>query len=432
MHVKEHIGFAGLRKILSERFAQCADSRTRQGEYTLHDCLMSAFTMMYFQDSSLLEFQRRLQEACHRNNLQTLFGVSRIPLDSQLRDLIDACAPRYIERVFDDFFTQLQRSKQMEAFQVLDGYYHVVPDGTQYFSSDKIHCPQCLHTTSADGHVRYHHHILQAAIVRHGIKQVIPLAPEPIQNGDGQDKQDCETNAGKRALKKIRQDHPKLRIIVGGDDLFSKQPFVSALKDAWMSFVLVAKPSDHKVLFEWVEEIRKMGALESMTFTDLDKVEHRYEWVNGVPINGEPKSDLVGFLEYHQMVNGKTTYHNSWVTDHTVTRNNVVELARIGRTRWKIENETFNTLKNQGYHIEHNFGHGQKNLSYNFFLLNLLAFFFHEILALSDRLYQRARAKFSARREYWNQLRCSIRILVFENWEQLLWLIIDPENHRPP
>jgi hypothetical protein len=96
----------------------------------------------------------------------------------------------------------------------------------------------------------------------------------------------------------------------------------------------------------------------------------------------------------------KVTYQNSWVTDITISEHNVVDLVKGGRARWKIENETFNTLKSQGYHIEHNYGHGRQNLSLNFFLLNLLAFFMHEIFQLTDRLYQACRRKASARKAF--------------------------------
>lgn len=432
MHVKKHIGFSGLRKTLSERFAQCADRR-RNPQYSLHDCLMSAFAMMFFQDPSLRQFQQRLQDAIHKNNLSTLFTVSDIPGDSQLRESIDACDSKSVEEVFSDYFTLLQRGKQLDSFKVLDGYHLIPIDGTQYFSSEKINCPQCLRKKASKNKERYYHMILQAAVVCPGKRQVVPLAPEPVQNSDGNKKQDCELNAGKRILSKIRQAHPKLRIIIGGDGLYSKQPFIEQLKANRMSFVLVAKPDDHKTLFQWVDEFRQMKETRVLTLTDSKNRIHRYEWAKAVPINGNPKSELVDFFDYRLIVDGKTNYHNSWVTDIDVTENNVVELVKIGRARWKIENETFNTLKNQGYHLEHNFGHGRQNLSYNLFLLNLLAFFVHQILELSDRLYQRCRTeKFTSRREFWNQLRCTIRIFVFDHWEQLLWLILDPEHNRPP
>ena len=95
-------------------------------------------------------------------------------------------------------------------------------------------------------------------------------------------------------------------------------------------------------------------------------------------------------------------------------------IVRAARSRWKIENEGFNTLKNHGYHLEHNFGHGNQNLAEAFFVLNLLAFFAHQIFELVDRLYQQARAGFSARREFCNAIRGAFALLLFESWDQVL------------
>ena len=170
-----------------------------------------------------------------------------------------------------------------------------------------------------------------------------------------------------------------------------------------------------------------------MTVTDKKGREHKYRWVNDVPLNGSKDADQVNFLEYRIITNGKITYRNSWVTDITIDEKNIVTLANAGRARWKIENETFNTLKNQGYHLEHNFGHGQNNLSMIFFMINLLAFYVHQILDLTDPLYQKVRyTKFSSRKEFWNQLRCTIRILIFPHWQSLLQFIWDPEKGIPP
>jgi len=433
LHVKKHLGFAALRKIISERLRQTEDGR-QQGKvyYPLHDCAMSAFAMMFFQDPSVLEFQRRMQESINSNNLKTMFNVESIPKDTQLRDVLDQCPLDPLDKVFADFFYHLQRSKQLEAYQFINGMYLMPVDGSQYFSSEKISCPSCLTTTSKKGVVRYHHSILQAVIVHPDNKRVIPLAPEAIQNTDGTEKQDCEINAGKRLIKKIRTTHPKLKIIVGGDDLFSNQPFIDELKVAGMSFILVAKPSSHKILFEWFTELKQLQAASRLQFTDFRGRQHLYEWINEIPLNGTKDADQVNFFHYQLIDKGNITYRNSWVTDIVIDENNVTQLVKGGRARWKVENEGFNTLKNQGYHIEHNFGHGQKNLSMIFFLLNLLAFFVHQIFELTDLHYQKCRAKFSARKEFWNQLRCTIRILLFKSWQELLAFIICPPQSRAP
>ena len=432
MHVKKHLGFSGLRKTIFKRLLQIEDFRKGEVDYTLYDCFMSAFAMMFFQDPSLLQFQKRIQTSINRNNLKTVFNVSAIPKDTQLRDVLDESPTFELEKIFSDFLAHLQRGKHLELYQFLDGYYLMPTDGSEYFSSEKISCPSCLTKESKKGKVRYHHQILQSVIVHPDCKQVLPLAPEPIQNTDGTDKQDCEINDSKRLIKKIRKRHPKLKLVFVGDDLYSNQPFIDELKTVNMAFILVAKPSNHKILYEWFTELKNMGATKHMEFTDFKGRRHLYEWINDIPLNGTKDAENVNYFEYSLIVKGKVTYHNSWVTGFNVTKDNVVALVKGGRARWKIENEGFNTLKNQGYHIEHNFGHGQKNLCTIFFLLNLLAFFMHQILELTDLLYQKCRSGFSSRKEFWNQLRCTFRFMLFINWESMLKQIIGLPDAMPP
>lgn len=407
---------------------------TRQAskvEYSLHDCFQSTLAMMFFQDPSVNAFQKRLQEIQQINNLKTLFNVSAIPKSTQLRAALDDVDSIEIESLFSDFFRPVQRGKQLDLLEFMKDTYLIPIDGTQYFSSDKISCDCCL-TKTSNKTTTYYHQVVAATIVCPGIKQVIPLAPEPIRNIDGTTKQDCETNAGKRLISKIRATHPKLKIIISGDGLYSKQPFIDELKQNRMSFILVAKPSDHTFLYQWFTDFHKMGETQQIEITDKKGRRHLYEWVNDIPLNGSRDADNVNYFEYTILKGKKATYHNSWVTDITITEDNIIQLVKGGRARWKIENEAFNTLKNQGYHLEHNFGHGAKHLSYNLLLFNFLAFYMHQIFELTDRLYQTCRSKFTSRKEYWNQLRATIRILIFPSFESLLEFIIDPAKGIPP
>ena len=102
------------------------------------------------------------------------------------------------------------------------------------------------------------------------------------------------------------------------------------------------------------------------------------------------------------------------------------------RARWKIENEGFNTLKNQGYHLKHNFGHGDRHLSEALFVLNLLAFFMHQIFELVDGLYQRVRTFFSSRRAFWDEARSAFRLFLFTSWDQVLVRMNSPPEQLPP
>lgn len=429
MHTKKHLSFNALRKMLSRRFLEIPDFRQEgKVEHGVHDVLMSGFAMMFYQDSSLLQFQQRLQEAIHKNNLQTLFQVESIPKDSQMREVIDEVESQELEPLFEDFFRPLQRGKHLEGYRVLRDFHVISVDGSGYFSSDKIHCSGCLKRETKKGKIGYEHKIVQAALMHPDKRQVFPLAPEEVKNTDGQDKQDCEVEAGKRLVRKIRRPHGKLKIIIVGDSLYSKQPFMEELAEERMRYVLVVKEEDHKLLMEWVNEQRQLKEVSRLEVKDKKGRLHIYEWINEVPLNGNKNTLWVNYFEYWLVVGGKVTYHNSWVTDFSLSEGNVAKLVRIGRCRWKIENETFNTLKNQGYHIEHNFGHGEKHLSINFLLLNLLAFFMHQIFELTDSLYQECRRAFGSRRNLWDHLRSSIHILIFPDWETLLRRLLRPSD----
>lgn len=429
MHIKKHLSFSSLRKMLSARIESISDCRHAcKIKHSIHDVFMSGYAMMYFQDPSILQFQQRLEEEIHKNNLRTLFQVQSIPKDSQMKDVIDEVDSAELEAIFEDWFRALQRGKHLETYSYLGGHYLISIDGSGYFSSEKICCPGCLRKESKSGKIRYEHQIVQAALMHPELRQVIPLAPESVKNTDGNKKQDCEIEAGKRLIKKISETHPKLKIIIVADSLHSKQPFIEEVKAAGMKYILAAKPDDHKMLMEWINEQRQLKEISRMETKDLKGRLHVYEWINEVPLNGNKETILTNYFEYWLIDKNKVTYHNSWVTDIQISRDNVKDLVRGGRCRWKIENEVFNTLKNQGYYIEHNYGHGKKNLSMNFFMLNLLAFFMHQIFELTDSVYQECRKKIGSKRALWECLRGILRVIIFPDWETLLLRFLKPSE----
>ena len=192
VHTKKHLGFSALRKALSELFENIDDSRQAgKIDYTLHDCLMSALAMMFFQDPSVLSFQRRMQDNMQSSNLKTMFGVNTVPSDSSLRQSIDAVPTEATHSAFSILFQRLQRGKQLLPYRLESGHYLIALDGSQYFSSEKINCPGCLTYKGAKGSLRYSHQILQPVMLHPHMRQVLPLAPEPVANTDGHTKQDC-------------------------------------------------------------------------------------------------------------------------------------------------------------------------------------------------------------------------------------------------
>ena len=93
---------------------------------------------------------------------------------------------------------------------------------------------------------------------------------------------------------------------------------------------------------------------------------------------------------------------------------------RGGRARWKIENETFNTLKNQGYQFEHNFGHGEKYLHTVFAYLMMLAFLIDQVQEATCGLFKAALEKMGTRRALWEKMRNFFFSYQINTWTDLL------------
>ncbi|MDQ7048294.1 MAG: hypothetical protein Q9M92_01640 [Enterobacterales bacterium] len=206
----------------------------------------------------------------------------------------------------------------------------------------------------------------------------------------------------------------------------SHQPLIEKVLDNNMHYIFVCKPGDHQYLFEWLNDFPELPCLE---IKDTKGRTHQYRWKNKVPLHGQEDAVEVNYFEY-KIINekGKETSTNSWVTDVKINKKNIIKMAKAGRCRWKIENECFNTLKNQGYCIEHNYGHGKHYLNYNLYLITLLAFYFHQIFELTDKVYQGCRKKFGSKRHLWEKLRGAIYFFIFSSWETLLTYLLEEQE----
>jgi len=214
-------------------------------------------------------------------------------------------------------------------------------------------------------------------------------------------------------LEKLRTDHPNLPLIITEDALSPNAPHISELKRHNLRFILGVKETDHKFLFSSVEKKKLAG--KTTTFEiEKEGVIHRFHYVNKVPLNKTNQDLMVNFLEYWEIKDGQKKYF-SWVTDIKITRTNAYCLMKGGRACWKIENETFNTLKNQGYKLEHNFGHGYKNLSVNFALLMTLAFLIDQAQEIGCHLFQAVLKKKGRRIQLWNSIKAYFHTLFFDS-----------------
>ena len=412
---RQSLSLPGLLNNTRQLFEKIPDSQSR-GSIPLADHLMSGLAIFGLKYPSLLQFDQERNEDITRSNLNSLYGIPKAPCDTYLRERLDEVDPKCLRKNYTHLLQLLQRGKGLEGFAYLDDHYLLSIDGTGYFSSEDIHCDQCCEKHHRSGRVSYYHQLLGAVLVNPDFKEVFPLAPEPILKQDGASKNDCERNAAKRLLKDTRREHPHMKFIVIEDALASNGPHIKCLEELGYRYLLGVKQADHKFLFDWVDHT---DSTVSHEYLDEKGVLHRFRYLNQAPLNDHNFELEINFLEYWEIKpNGKTT-HFSWVSDILITVDNLMPLMRAGRARWKIENETFNTLKNQGYHFEHNFGHGHHHLSTVMVHLMMLAFLIDQIQQRCCGLFNRALDQAKTKTRFWSKIRNLFQSFLIPHWEAM-------------
>ena len=425
--MRNHLNADALYSRIRADFDKVSDHRAANAQISLSDALMSGLAMFCLKDPSLLAFERRREE--EPDSLHKVFGMQDIPCDSQMRTILDPVSVRDIRRPFKSVFAQLQRGKALEKMAFLDGHYLMALDGTGVYTSAKISSPYCQSKRKRNGKVEYYQLMLAGAFVHPDYSEVIPTCPEMIVKQDGSTKNDCERNAAKRYLADFRREHPHLKVIVIEDALASNAPHIQELERHDLRYILGAKPKDHEYLYQLVDEAVEAGQINELHLADPNKegVHHCFRYLNDVPLNKSSEESLrVNFLEYWQTDDaGNIQRRFAWVTDITLTRKNVFDIMRAGRARWRIENETFNTLKNQGYNLGHNYGLGKKHLSAVFAHLMMLAFLIDQVQQMCCPLFQAARVKCKANKYLWEDIRNFFRNFVAPSMEAILHCIVN-------
>jgi hypothetical protein len=418
--VRKNLNADSLFAAIHKDFQQIPDCRGANCTISLDDALMSGLAVFQLKHPSLLAFDKQRQK--EPQNLHSMFGITNIPCDSQMRTILDPLPLSSLRAPFRTVFRNLQRGKDFEKMAYFDGYYLLSGDGTGFYSSGKVSSPYCMSKKSRNGQTLYYQQMYAASFVRPDCKVVIPVFPEMMIKQDGTSKNDCERNAAKRFYTRFRNEHPHLKVIVVEDALASNAPHIRDLHKLNLRYILGAKPGDHTALFAELAQAVKEERATQMSFFDPENRQtgHFFKFVNQVPLNKSNPDLLVNMLEYSQIDKNEKITTFSWVTDIEITKENVYRLMRAGRARWKIENETFNTLKNQDYNLGHNYGLGKKNLSGVFTILMMLAFLVDQAQQLSCWLFQEALAKEESKRSLWETIRAFFRNYKVDSMETIL------------
>lgn len=409
LNTRKHLSYDAINMKIRKDFNRIEDTFSTRSKISLGDALMSAYAMFSLKYPSLLDFDSHLNCIEEKIRIQNTFRIKDVPSDTQMRVRLDVIDPSELRLAFNTVFREAQRGKLLEKFAYHDGYYIISLDGTGFFSSQKLGFDYCIKKVSKkNGETTYQLQMLGACIVHPDYREVIPLVPEPICNKDGQKKNDCERNSFKRWIVKFREDHPNLKVILTEDALFANAPHIRLLKKHNCSFMIIAKEKDNTWLFDSMKDCvsQNKHITHEMIDPNNPDIKHKFTIYNGLSLNKSNQDVIVNVLEYWEE-NQKTgkIRHFCWITDLKITAKNAYKLMRAGRSKWKIENETFNTLKNQGYNLEHNYGLGKKHLAFVFVNLMMLAFLVDQIQQISCPLFKAAYFISGSKRVLWEDVR---------------------------
>jgi hypothetical protein len=420
------LSFGVLIAYLNQAILRMEDPRQASNatKYSLKDAVLAAFSVFFMQSESFLDYQRH-QESHHGNsNARSLFGMMSVPTAAQIRNILDGIPATALSSVFHCVYQALQRQGHLKPFQFLGGLL-IALDGTRYFDSHQLHCQQCSSRKHKNGSITYFHSAILPVIVAPGQSQVISLTPEFITPQDGCEKQDCEVAAAKRWIAPHGGEFQGQSITLLGDDLYSRQPMCEEIIASGMNFVFTCLPTSHTALYQALENLERRGEVKTLRIEKWNKSSkeiYSYRYVNQIPLREAQPALNVNWcdLVVTRESDGKILYENAFTTSHKLDEGCVPLVTEAGRCRWKTENENHNILKTKGYHLEHNFGHGQEHLATGLLTLNLLAFLFHTVLHLTDQAYQKIRQKRGTRKGFFQDIVSLTQYFCFESWQSLI------------
>lgn len=415
----EKLGFDDLMEFLDHEFQKLPDHRAGNAlRYDLADVLKSAFAMFSLKAPSLLDFKKQTEP--ERSNLRSIYRIrGAIPCDNQMRGILDQLDPHHLRPLFRACFQRLAEAGVISEYCYWPQHVLVSIDGVEHFSSTSVHCPSCLTRRRSNGEISYHHAGLAAVLIDPDRREVFPLDFEPILRGDGAEKNDCERNAAKRLCKALRERYGGLPIILVEDALYANAPHLRQISGYGWRYVINVKPDSHTSLEKQFARRRANGRVKELEISEGRGVRHYFAWDSNLWLCESAPDVDVNYLLYEQTdKKGKVTRW-TWITNLPLARSTVEKVMRAGRGRWKIENETFNTLKNQGYHFEHNYGHGSRNLATVLALLMMLAFLIDQIQQLSGGLFARIWKKLGTKAKLWAMMRSLFSVLEFDSMKAL-------------
>lgn len=325
--------------------------------YTQADLIFQSLLKNLCSVESMNQMEEKFNEEICIHNLKVISGnenLIEMPHYDTLNNYLEELSPKCLDELRAKMVGKLIRSKSFNPARIAGGYWRVILDGTGLFHFKERHCEHCLKRVriNEDGTKRidYYHQVLEAKLVLHD-KIIISLGTEFIENeNEDVTKQDCEQNAAKRLLAKIKKQYPRLKICVMGDALYAVESIMEICRTNHWTYILNKKDGNQKNI------TKDYNYIKSANPEDYHKVRCQSEdgksyFVNHVEeVTG--KTEIFNVFEY-EYTHDEKSHRFVWITNIELTSKNLEEMVSVGRSRWKIENEGFNNQKNGLYRIEH-------------------------------------------------------------------------------
>jgi hypothetical protein len=412
-------------KKITGQFAKVSDQREgRNTSFSVCTALSLALALFFTKSQSFHNFYNSiLNKDKAKLNITSVFNIKSktIPCANTIRNILDKLDITNFSKIFYYMFSFIKMIKDKNGsyiFKYFKNKYLIALDGTQYFSSKKIHCDNCCtkkHNKSGNNYIEYVENLLSAVVIALKNNTVFILDLEFIRNSGNYIKQDCEINAAKRLIVRIFSKINPEEIVLLGDDIYSHQPLIElilAYKGA--SYIFTCKENSHKTVYEHLIGIKLPSLTRVRNIKGNTRIEEIYSWIKNIPLNNNKNSIYTNYISYKcTTINNDTNEIIScdkfaYATNITPTKQNVEDICTAGRARWQIENGQFNTLKNHDYNLEHNYGHGKKALAAIMVCLCSIAFNLHVLGSLIDENWQNIKESFATYKAFFDELRMTL------------------------
>ena len=346
---------------LINKFEGLTDTRKQSYvKYKMKVIFIVRLMALMCEIKSMHELTREFNTEETIKNIAQICGLEldEIPHCDTISNVFENIKPEEIEKIRKYMINKMIRSKMLEKYKIRNKYYHVVFDGTGLATSRKKYNKNCIVKNKVDEkgneYKEYSTYVLEAKLIVG--EMVLSIGSEFVENEDENvGKQDCEIQAFKRLAQKIKKEYPRLKIIVGADALYAKKTIIDICKSNGWKYIIRFKEGTIPTLYEEFKTIAK---------TENESKKANYEYVTNI----EYKEEKINVIKYIDKIKNTEFVY---MTDLAISNKNIEETIKIGRRRWKIENEGFNVQKNGTFNISHLYSKNSISIKVHYLMIQI-------------------------------------------------------------